>query len=49
MAREGVGVVGAGSGIAVPAAAFVPRTVLMCSVASIVITNAPSLSSLLPA
>ena len=38
-----------GSGLAVPANAFVPRAVLIYSVASIMITNAPSLSSLLPA
>lgn len=42
-------VVGLGSGLAVPANAFVPRAGLIYSVASIMITNAPSLSSLLPA
>lgn len=42
-------VVGLVSWHAVPANAFVPRAVLIYSVASIMITNAPSLSSLLPA
>lgn len=47
----GQGVVEAdlGSGLAVPANAFVPRAVLIYSLASIVITNAPSLFSLLQA
>lgn len=42
-------VVGLGSGLAVPADVFVPRAVLICSAASIMISNAPSLSSRLPA
>lgn len=46
---QGVVVAGLGSGLAVPANAFVPRAVLIYSLASIVITNAPSLFSLLPA
>lgn len=41
--------VGLGSGLAVPADVFVPGAVLICSAASIMISNAPSLSSRLPA
>lgn len=40
---QGVVEAGLGSGLAVPANAFVPRAVLIYSLASIVITNAPSL------
>lgn len=46
---QGVVVAGLGSGLAVPADAFVPRALLIYSLASIVITNAPSLLLLLPA
>lgn len=40
---QGVVVAGLGSGLAVPAGAFVPRAVLIYSLAFTVITNAPSL------
>lgn len=40
---QGVVVAGLGSGLAVPANAFVPRAVLIHSLAFIVITNVPSL------
>lgn len=42
-AGQGVVVAGLGSGLAVPANAFVPRAVLIYSLVSIVITNASSL------
>lgn len=45
---QGVVVAGLGSGLAVPANTFVPRAVLIYSLASIMITNSPSLFSLLP-